>query len=99
MGKGDRKMISLPIIPLTMIPLTNFVENDWFSQIARPAATPFGKIWQGNDWQRNEKKGFQDYCSANHSSAMHRPVFPHHLVGRTTKGKFIFASSRLSALR
>jgi hypothetical protein len=47
MGKGDRKMISLPIIPLTMIPLTNFVENDWFSQIARPAATQFGKIWQG----------------------------------------------------
>jgi hypothetical protein len=28
MGKGDRRVISLPIIPLTMIPLTNFVEND-----------------------------------------------------------------------
>jgi hypothetical protein len=75
MGKGDRKMISLPIIPLTMIPLTNFVENDWSSQIARPAATQFGNIGQGNVWQRNEKKGFQDYSSANHSSAMHRPAF------------------------
>jgi hypothetical protein len=59
-----------------MIPLTNFVENDWSSQIARPAATQFGNIGQGNVWQRNEKKGFQDYSSANHSSALHRPVFP-----------------------
>ena len=69
-------MISLPLIPLTMIALTNFVGNDWSSQIARPAATQFGNIGQGNVWQRNEKKGFQDYSSANHSSALHRPVFP-----------------------
>ena len=67
-------MISLPLIPLTMIALTNFVGNDWSSQIARPAATQFGNIGQGNVWQRNEKKGIQDYSSANHHPAFHLSI-------------------------
>jgi hypothetical protein len=55
MGKGDRKMISLPIIPLTMIPLTNFVENDWFSQIAsqpQPNSRKFGRGMFGRGMRR-----------------------------------------------